>query len=172
MSIIKKALAGAALSVLVGSQAVSFEAVADRLNDRLIGFIRVHLQDAHTAEDLAQEVFLTFFKKTSKGEAGPFENSGHLDGYVLRIAHYKILREFRDCRRKPIPKALEMDPCAPPEPTSVDPEPCLESIYPYIHRGYAAALDAEARGDKVPSHTLSRAKGAAREVVKMFFPVS
>jgi len=69
---------------------LAFERLVQRYQHRVLNFIFNHTGDRHTAEDLAQEVFMRVYRASSD-----FEPRGKVSTWIFKIAHNLCLNEAK-----------------------------------------------------------------------------
>jgi RNA polymerase sigma-70 factor, ECF subfamily len=74
---------------------LAFERLVQRYQHAVLNFIISYTGDRHTAEDLAQEVFMRVYRASSD-----FEPRGKASSWIFKIAHNLCLNEAKRCRRR------------------------------------------------------------------------
>jgi RNA polymerase sigma-70 factor, ECF subfamily len=73
---------------------LAFERLVTRYQSSVYNFIRRHIGDRHTAEDLTQEVFFRVYRAASE-----FESRGKVRTWIFKIAFNLCLNELKRMRR-------------------------------------------------------------------------
>lgn len=84
----------------------AFEALVRRYQDRVFGFCLRLLNDRAEAEDVAQEVFLAFYRS-----AGDFRGDSSLSTWLLRIAKNQALNRVKYLERRGRSKQRSIEDC-------------------------------------------------------------
>jgi RNA polymerase sigma-70 factor, ECF subfamily len=74
---------------------VAFRLVVEKYQDAMVNYLSRLTGSRHTAEDLAQEVFLRFYQKREQ-----YREDGRLGGYLYRMATNLAISEHRRARRR------------------------------------------------------------------------
>jgi RNA polymerase sigma-70 factor, ECF subfamily len=74
---------------------LAFERMVQRYQNAVLNFIFRYTGDRHTAEDLAQEVFMRVYRASSN-----FEARGKVSTWIFKIAHNLCLNEAKRCMRR------------------------------------------------------------------------
>jgi RNA polymerase sigma-70 factor, ECF subfamily len=74
---------------------LAFERLVQRYQHTLLNFISSHTGDRHSAEDLAQEVFMQVYRTSSD-----FEPRGKVSTWILKIAHNLCRNEVKRRKRR------------------------------------------------------------------------
>ncbi len=109
---------------------VSTEALWETFHDRLHQFIRAHVADPMTAEDILQTVFLTVHQRSSE-----VRDATRLVSWLFQITRHAIIDAYRERHTLPLPDDAAERFAAP----TMDPPdwyqaltPCLYSLLPCL----------------------------------------
>jgi|WetSurMetagenome_2_1015567.scaffolds.fasta_scaffold122436_3 RNA polymerase sigma-70 factor, ECF subfamily len=107
----------ALIKAIGGGDHLAFERLVHRYQNRVLNFIFSHTGDRHTAEDLAQEVFLRVYCASSD-----FELRGKVSTWIFKIAYNQALTEIdRRKKRRNLWQALYRSREEAPEELTVEP---------------------------------------------------
>jgi RNA polymerase sigma-70 factor, ECF subfamily len=85
----------ALIKAIGGGDHLAFERLVQRYQHRVLNFIFSHTGDPHTAEDVAQEVFMRVYRASSD-----FEPRGKVSTWILKIAHNLCRNEVKRRMRR------------------------------------------------------------------------
>jgi RNA polymerase sigma-70 factor (ECF subfamily) len=87
----------------------AFDELLQRYQDSLYAFIRARVDDAPTADDLAQDVFVAVYRKIDQ-----LKEPGNFAQWLFGIARYKVLQHIRAMVRRRDRGRADFDELAAP----------------------------------------------------------